>query len=135
MWKPDTGARFRMTNPGQMTRMGTRQKTETRFSHVPDVPSACLLYTESRIHKLGSGSHAAGFLHEGNRPAFSSVFRREAMPALIWVLAIGWLAAALANFRRIRSIERDWEQFLREHDALPRERQHLSPATIVEFRR
>jgi hypothetical protein len=71
----------------------------------------------------------------GNQMASSSVDRMEAMFSIIWILAIGWLAVALANGWQMRSIERDWENLLREHGAPPREPRHLSQSEIIEIHR
>lgn len=67
--------------------------------------------------------------------ALSGVDRMEAMFSIIWILAIGWLAVAVANGWQMRSIERDWEDFLREHGAWSQGSRHLSQSEIIEFRR
>jgi hypothetical protein len=59
----------------------------------------------------------------------------DAMFWIIWILAIGWLAVASFNAWQMRSIERDWEDLLREHGGSPRDRSRLAHHKIVELRR
>jgi lipopolysaccharide export system protein LptC len=59
----------------------------------------------------------------------------EAMFSIIWILAIGWFAVTLANGWQMRSVERDWEALVREHDAPRYKPQHLSQSEVIEVHR
>lgn len=56
------------------------------------------------------------------------------MFSLLWILAIGWLLVTLINSWHLHSVERDWENLLREHGAPPREQMRRPQGTIVEAR-
>jgi len=53
------------------------------------------------------------------------------MFSIIWILAIGWLLVAFVNSWQMRSMERHWENLLREHTAPP-EQQCRSQRKIVD---
>jgi hypothetical protein len=59
----------------------------------------------------------------------------DAMFSIIWILALVWLSVAFVNAWQMRSIERDWEDFLREHGASSRDRSQLAHPKIVKIRR
>jgi hypothetical protein len=57
------------------------------------------------------------------------------MFSIVWILAIGWLALALANGWQMRSVERDWEALLREHGSPVHEPRQRSRSDTVESHR
>jgi hypothetical protein len=57
------------------------------------------------------------------------------MFSIVWILAVAWLAVAFVNAWQMRSIERKWEDILREHGASLRDRGQLAHHKIVEAQR